>query len=165
MTGFNVGSGLTFGFSFLIASFVIFLVKEQASSAKHLQYMSGCNSYVFWLSALLWDMFNYMLAVVVVLVLLRAFGIMEFLGSYRWIIVLGMMTLYGFAHISQMYLFSYLFKVSSTAFATMVGWNILSSQATLTPVAILMLPQLNLVDVSNALEWVFIIFLPNFAFG
>ena len=119
-TGFNVGSGLTFGFSFLIASFVIFIIKERASNSKHLQYMSGCNSHVFWISSLLWDIINYMLAVIVVILLLWIFGIMEFLGSYRWLITIGLMVLYGFAHISQMYLFSYFFKVSSTGFATMV---------------------------------------------
>ena len=120
MTGFNVGSGLTFGFSFLIASFVIFIIKERSSNSKHLQFMSGCNSHVFWISSLVWDIVNYMFAVIIVLLLLRAFSIMEFLGSYRWLITLGLMVLYGFAHISQMYLFSYLFKVSSTGFATMV---------------------------------------------
>jgi len=120
MTGFNVGSGLTFGFSFLIASFVIFIIKERSSNSKHLQFMSGCNSHVFWISSLVWDIVNYMFAVIIVLLLLRAFSIMEFLGSYRWLITLGLLVLYGFAHISQMYLFSYLFKVSSTGFATMV---------------------------------------------
>jgi hypothetical protein len=30
MTGFNVASGLTFGFSFLIASFAVFLIKVKA---------------------------------------------------------------------------------------------------------------------------------------
>jgi ATP-binding cassette subfamily A (ABC1) protein 3 len=165
MTGYNIGTGLTFGFSFLIASFVIFLIKEKSSSSKHLQYMSGANSYVFWISSLVWDIVNYMLAVAVAMLLLRAFNIMEFLGDDRWVMTLGMFILYGFAHISQMYLFSFLFKVSSTGFAAMVGWNILSSQATLTPVAILTLPQLDLVSIANGLEWLFIIILPNFAFG
>ena len=165
MTGFNVGSGLTFGFSFLIASFVIFLIKEKSSNAKHLQYMSGCNSHIFWISALLWDILNYMVAVAIVMILLKVFQINEFMGANRWLYVFGLLTVYGFAHISQIYLLSYLFKVSATGFATMVGWNILSSQATLTPVAILTLPQLDLVDVSNALEWLFIIIFPNFAFG
>jgi ATP-binding cassette subfamily A (ABC1) protein 3 len=69
-TGFQVGSGLTFGFSFLIASFVIFLIKERTSDAKHLQYMSGCNSYVFWFAAFTWDILNYLIPTVSVVILL-----------------------------------------------------------------------------------------------
>lgn len=71
MAGFNVASGLTFGFSFLIASFAVFIIKERSSDAKHLQYLSGCNSYVFWISALIWDMLNYILSIMLVPILLK----------------------------------------------------------------------------------------------
>jgi ATP-binding cassette subfamily A (ABC1) protein 3 len=69
------------------------------------------------------------------------------------------------AHIPQMYLFSYIFKVSSTGFAALTAFNILTSQATLLPVTILSLPQLGLVDTSVALEWLFLILIPNFSIG
>jgi len=69
-TGFQVGSGLTFGFSFLIASFAIFLIRERVSDAKHLQYMSGCNSNVFWFAAFVWDIINYLIPSIVVVLLL-----------------------------------------------------------------------------------------------
>lgn len=71
MAGFNVASGLTFGFSFLIASFAVFLIKEKSSDSKHLQYLSGCNSYTFWTSALIWDVFNYMVSIALVPILLK----------------------------------------------------------------------------------------------
>jgi len=64
-----------------------------------------------------------------------------------------------------MYLFSYIFKVSSTGFAALTAFNILTSQATLLPVTILSLPQLGLVDTSVALEWLFLIIFPNFSIG
>ena len=70
-TGFNVASGISFGFSFLIASFAIFLIKERASNSKHIQYLSGCNSNVFWISAFLWDMLNYFIPLVFVIILLK----------------------------------------------------------------------------------------------
>nr|QUF59427.1 ATP-binding cassette transporter Abca3-1 [Brachionus angularis] len=165
MAGFNIASGLTFGFSFLIASFAVFLIKEKSSDAKHLQYLSGCNSFVFWISSLIWDIFNYLLSIMFVPILLKIFGIDEFVGGVRWIYVVVLLSMYGFAHIPQMYLFSYFFKVSATGFAALVAWNILSSQVTLTPTQILTLPQLELVDVSKILEWIFIIIFPNFAFG
>ena len=72
-TSFNVASGLTFGFSFLLASFGIFLIKERVSNAKHLQYMSGCNPFMFWTSAFLWDLLNYLIPVAFVIILLKVF--------------------------------------------------------------------------------------------
>ena len=165
MTGFNVASGLTFGFSFLIASFAVFLIKENSSSSKHLQYLSGCSSYIFWISAFIWDMVNYLFTLVFVILLLKLFGITEFVGDTRWVAVLSLLILYGLAHIPQIYLLSYMFSVSATGFAFLVGWNILTSQVTMTPTQILSLPQLQLVDVSNILEWVFLVIFPNFCIG
>lgn len=77
----------------------------------------------------------------------------------------GLLVLYGMAHIPQMYLLSYIFKVSSTGFASLTAWNILTGQATLLPVTILTLPQLGLVDTSVVLEWLFLIIFPNFSIG
>lgn len=71
VTGFNVGSGVSFGFSFLIASFAIFLIKERASNSKHIQYLSGCNSNIFWTSAFTWDMLNYFIPLVLTILILK----------------------------------------------------------------------------------------------
>lgn len=71
VAGFNISTGLTFGLSFLLASFVIFLIKEKANDAKHIQYLSGCNTYIFWTSAFLWDLLNYFISVALVPVFLK----------------------------------------------------------------------------------------------
>lgn len=70
-TGFNIASGTSFGFSFLVASFAIFVIKERVSKSKHIQFLAGCNSSVFWISSFLWDMLNYMITVFFVLVLIK----------------------------------------------------------------------------------------------
>jgi ATP-binding cassette, subfamily A (ABC1), member 3 len=165
MTGFKIATGLTFGFSFLIASFVIFLIKERTSNAKHLQYMSGANSYIFWFSTFTWDVINYLIPVIISIILIAAFGLHEFINDGRVFYVFGIMVLSGLAHITQMYLLSYIFKISATGFAILSTWNILTSQATLTPTQILTLPQLGLVNVSNILEWIFLLIFPNFSMG
>jgi len=74
-SGFNlkilfISLGINFGFSFLISSFAIFLIKERVSGAKHLQYLNGCNSYIFWLSAFIWDFLNYIIPVIFVQLIL-----------------------------------------------------------------------------------------------
>jgi hypothetical protein len=71
LTSFNIASGLAFGFSFLIASFSIILIKERESGSKHLQFMNGCNSGIFWISAFTWDLINYLIPVGFVILLLK----------------------------------------------------------------------------------------------
>lgn len=41
--------------SFVPASFVVFLVTERASKAKHLQFVSGVDPVIYWLSNYVWD--------------------------------------------------------------------------------------------------------------
>lgn len=84
-----------------MASFVIFIIKERVSSSKHLQYMSGANPFIFWTSSFLWDILNYMIPLTVTMILLKAFDIEEFVGEGRWIYILLILILYGFAHIPQ----------------------------------------------------------------
>nr|QNH67858.1 ATP-binding cassette transporter subfamily A member 3 X1 [Brachionus rotundiformis] len=163
--GFNVASGLTFGFSFLIASFAIILIKENTSNSKHIQYMSGCNSSIYWLSSLIWDMLNYLFPCAIVMVILKIFEIKQFINDEKWLYFFLLLFLNGLAHLPQTYLLSYLFKISATGFAIITSWNILSSQVTLTAVNILSSPILDLSDVARLLEWVFLIILPNYAFG
>ena len=63
IVSFLLSSGLTFGLSFLISSFSLFLIKERVSGAKHLQMLNGGNSFIFWLSAFCWDVLNYLIPV------------------------------------------------------------------------------------------------------
>jgi len=47
-----------FALSFVPASFVIFLVEERTSKAKHLQFVSGVKPITFWTAAYTWDLVN-----------------------------------------------------------------------------------------------------------
>ncbi len=42
--------------SFVPASFVVFLVAEKSTKAKHLQFVSGCDPVTYWLANYIWDM-------------------------------------------------------------------------------------------------------------
>jgi hypothetical protein len=44
-----------FALSFVPASFVIFLVEERTSKAKHLQFVSGVKPTTFWIASYSWD--------------------------------------------------------------------------------------------------------------
>ena len=72
--------------------------------------------------------------------------------------------LYGWAIIPLMYLFSFMFRTASTAFVVLTIFNILTGLATLLTVFILSIPQLDLLDVADALKWAFLV-LPNYCLG
>lgn len=45
-----------FAMSFVPASFVLFLIEERVSKAKHLQFVSGMKPLTYWLGNFAWDM-------------------------------------------------------------------------------------------------------------
>lgn len=45
-----------FAMSFVPASFVLYLIQERVTQAKHLQFVSGVSPLVYWMANFLWDM-------------------------------------------------------------------------------------------------------------
>lgn len=45
-----------FAMSFVPASFVLFLIEERVSKAKHLQFVSGVKPILYWVANYTWDM-------------------------------------------------------------------------------------------------------------
>lgn len=48
-----------FAMSFIPASFVLYLIQERATKAKHLQFVSGVSPLVYWLANFFWDMVRF----------------------------------------------------------------------------------------------------------
>lgn len=45
-----------FAMSFVPASFVLYLIQERVTQAKHLQFVSGVSPVIYWMANFLWDM-------------------------------------------------------------------------------------------------------------
>lgn len=45
-----------FAMSFVPASFVVFLIQERVSKAKHMQFISGVQPLLYWVATFTWDM-------------------------------------------------------------------------------------------------------------
>ena len=54
-----------FSMSFIPASFLLYLIRERATQAKHLQFVSGVSPLVYWLANYLWDMVTLLVCVYV----------------------------------------------------------------------------------------------------
>ncbi|XP_005105583.1 ATP-binding cassette sub-family A member 3 [Aplysia californica] len=159
MFGFNVG----FGMAFLASSFVLFLVKERATKAKHIQFVSGVYPANFWLSTVCWDLVNYIIPCIVIVICFFIFSIEPYTEDLHWLDILLMFFLYGWSMLPYMYLFSFAFTVPSTAYVWITMFNILTGVTTMLVVVILSIPQIGLEDVSVILEWTFMVLFPNFS--
>ncbi|XP_053391292.1 phospholipid-transporting ATPase ABCA3-like [Mercenaria mercenaria] len=164
-TGFTVAFNIVFGMAFLASSFTLFLIKERATKAKHLQFSSGVNMFSFWPATFCWDLINYLIPAICLLLTLRAFSVDAFVADYNLAHIALLLVLYGIATLPFMYLWSFLFTVPSTGYVWITMFNILSGVATILAVGILRIPQLNLEDLSKVLEWVFLVILPNYCLG
>lgn len=78
--------------------------------------------------------------------------------------VMLLLLLYGWAIIPLMYIFSFAFQNASTAFTRMTIFNNVSSMTMMIVVSVLMIPQLDLIDVSRTLKWTFMMF-PSYCLG
>ena len=69
--------------AFLASSFVVFLVQEKASKAKHLQLVSGVSPFVYWSASFAWDMINYLIPVVLIIIIFAAFDVPAYSGKLQ----------------------------------------------------------------------------------
>jgi len=122
--GFQVAFNIAFGMSFLSASFVVFLIKERVTKSKHLQFVSGVKFPIFWGACFLFDVLNYILPCLGLMLLLVGFRTESFYAVDVQFYVFILFCFYGYAVIPLMYLFSFAFSIPSSGFTRMVLFNL-----------------------------------------
>eukprot|EP00122_Pirum_gemmata_P012651 Pgem_evm1s11768 len=169
-TGYLMAFLMLLGISFLTSSFVIFLVNERKSGAKHIQFVSGVQPKLYWLTNYCWDFVNYLVPIFVILILFAAFQQHAYVDDNRLGIVFLLLVLYFFATMPLIYLSSFIFDVPATAFSVTAVINILIGLFTLLIVDLFRNiagtddGDAYLFGTSMALVRVFYIF-PNFSFA
>jgi ATP-binding cassette subfamily A (ABC1) protein 3 len=73
--GFIISWNVSFGMSFMIGTFVVFIIKERATKSKHVQFVSGVQIGNFWISTFVWDLFNYLIPCTLLLFVFLAFDV------------------------------------------------------------------------------------------
>ena len=116
---FLIALFMLLAFSFLAASFGMFLVTERVSLAKHVQFVSGVNAFVYWTGSFAWDLCNITVSNIVIIVVVAAFNDPAYTDDGRLGAIFLALELFGFAVLPFVYLLTFLFKSSSTAFALM----------------------------------------------
>ncbi|XP_040297886.1 ATP-binding cassette sub-family A member 3 [Bufo bufo] len=162
--GFTIAINLLYGMASLASTFSLLLVGERAVKSKHVQFVSGASSFSYWLSALTWDLLNFLIPCALMLVVFYAFGVRAYIDDHHLADVMLIFLLYGWASIPLMYLFSFLFTSPATAYVRLSIFNILSGTATFLCVTIMSIPALGLVELSHTLDLIFLV-LPNYCLG
>uniref|UniRef100_A0A7M4E189 ATP binding cassette subfamily A member 3 n=1 Tax=Crocodylus porosus TaxID=8502 RepID=A0A7M4E189_CROPO len=140
LTGFAIAINLLYGMASLASTFALLFVSERAIKAKHVQFVSGVYMVNFWLSALLWDLINFLIPCVLMLV---TFDVQAFTQDNHLVDVMLIFLLYGWAIIPLMYLLSFFFSVAATAYTCLTIFNILSGTATFLAVTIMSIPDIS----------------------
>lgn len=159
-TGLNLGIFMTFSSGFLMASFALFVLVERVCKAKHVQFVSGVNIYIFWGSSYLWDWLSMIVPGIGLIIILAAFNIDAYNGQYG--LVFGVFMMFTFAAIPFVYCISYLFSTPSGAYATISIVFVLLGLGGL--IAVFVTTILDETELANIFRYVFLI-IPNYAFG
>lgn len=164
-TDLTVGIMVIIALSFVPASFVLFVIQERTSKAKHLQMVSGVTNAEYWLGNFVWDMFNYVMPALICLVIFLAFDLPAYTGR-NFGAVVALLLLYGWGITPLMYAASFLFDVPSTGYVTLICLNLfVGLTSTLATFVLELFPdEQNLLDIAAILRWAFLLF-PNYCLG
>ncbi|XP_056103062.1 phospholipid-transporting ATPase ABCA1 isoform X2 [Rhinichthys klamathensis goyatoka] len=113
-----------FAMSFIPASFVLFLIQERVSKSKHLQFVSGVNPTIYWLANFAWDMCNYVVPCIIVIIIFLCFQQKSYVSPPNLPALILLLFLYGWSITPMMYPASFLFSVPSTAYVVLTCINL-----------------------------------------
>lgn len=104
----------------LSASFSVFLVWERASNSKHLQMVGGVNRWLFWGSALTWDLANFLLPVALLVAVFAAFNEASFRGE-SLLVIFVLLLAFGLSAIPLAYALHWPFSNEMNCLAAQMG--------------------------------------------
>ncbi|CAM1313391.1 ABCA3 (predicted) [Pycnogonum litorale] len=161
---YQLAQFIIMGICFLAASFIVFLVKERSTKAKHLQVVSGVNLITFWLTTFVWDFINFIVPSIITVLMFVAFKTDGFDQPIMQGQLILLMVLTGIAILPMVYALSFFFDVAAKAYARVCLFMVLVGIATLLTVVILEIPQIGKEDLAKTLDWIFSL-LPMYCLG
>ncbi|XP_054649053.1 phospholipid-transporting ATPase ABCA1-like [Dunckerocampus dactyliophorus] len=114
-----------FAMSFVPASFVVFLIQERVSKAKHMHFISGVHPFLYWSANFIWDMCNYVVPATLVILIFVCFQQKAYVSSTNLPVLALLLLLYGWSITPLMYPASFVFNIPSTAYVVLTSVNIL----------------------------------------
>uniref|UniRef100_A0A8V1AE68 P-type phospholipid transporter n=2 Tax=Gallus gallus TaxID=9031 RepID=A0A8V1AE68_CHICK len=154
-----------FAMSFIPASFVLFLIEERVSKAKHLQFISGMKPVTYWLGNFAWDMCNYLVPALLVVLIFLCFQQKSYVSSANLPALVLLLLLYGWSITPLMYPASFLFSIPSTAYVALTCVNLfIGINGSVATFVLELFVDKKLNNINRILKKVFLIF-PHFCLG
>ncbi|XP_069482200.1 phospholipid-transporting ATPase ABCA1-like isoform X2 [Ambystoma mexicanum] len=154
-----------FAMSFIPASFVLFLIQERVTKAKHLQFVSGVNPAIYWLANFSWDMCNYLVPCIIVIVLFLCFQQQAYVSAANLPVLILLLILYGWSITPLMYPASFLFSIPSTAYVVLTCINLfIGINGSVATFVLEMFKDENLNNINEILKKILLVF-PHFCLG
>ncbi|XP_014907105.1 ATP-binding cassette sub-family A member 1-like isoform X3 [Poecilia latipinna] len=154
-----------FAMSFVPASFVVFLIQERVTKAKHMQFISGVQPLLYWLANFIWDMCNYVVPATLVIIIFVCFQQEAYVSSTNLPVLALLLLLYGWSITPLMYPASFFFKIPSTAYVVLTSVNILIGiNGSVSTFVLELFGSNEIGGINDILKNVFLIF-PHFCLG
>ncbi|XP_030640902.1 phospholipid-transporting ATPase ABCA1 [Chanos chanos] len=154
-----------FAMSFVPASFVLFLIEERVSKAKHLQFVSGVKPYLYWTANYIWDMLNYAVPAIMVILIFISFQQQSYVSETNLPALVLLLLFYGWSITPLMYPASFVFTVPSTAYVVLTSINLfIGINGSIATFVLELFVDEYLNEVNRILKKVFLIF-PHFCLG
>lgn len=118
--GFMLAVFISFAMSFVSSFYIIFYIRERASKAKLMQFVSGLGVSTFWLTSIIFDLINYIVNAAIVIAIIFAFQMDGWKTMDDGLIPLCISLLaFGPSMLAMIYLLSHLFSIPSSGFMRM----------------------------------------------
>ncbi|XP_036439062.1 phospholipid-transporting ATPase ABCA1-like isoform X2 [Colossoma macropomum] len=154
-----------FAMSFIPASFVLFLIQERVSKAKHLQFVSGVNPAGYWVANFTWDMCNYIVPCIIVIVIFLCFQQKAYVSPPNLPALILLLVLYGWSITPMMYPASFFFSVPSTAYVVLTCINLfIGINGSVATFVMELFDDPNITRINDIVKQVLLIF-PHFCLG
>uniref|UniRef100_H3AJR4 P-type phospholipid transporter n=1 Tax=Latimeria chalumnae TaxID=7897 RepID=H3AJR4_LATCH len=154
-----------FAMSFVPASFVVFLIQERVSKAKHMQFISGVKPLIYWLANFTWDMCNYVVTATIVIIIFICFQQKSYVSSSNLPVLALLLLLYGWSITPLMYPASFVFKIPSTAYVILTSVNLfIGINGSVATFVLELFTDNELNSINEILKSVFLVF-PHFCLG
>ncbi|XP_077331315.1 phospholipid-transporting ATPase ABCA1 isoform X4 [Lithobates pipiens] len=154
-----------FAMSFVPASFVVFLIQERVSKAKHMQCISGVKPVIYWLANFVWDMCNYIVPATLVIIIFVCFQQDSYVSSSNLPVLALLLLLYGWSITPLMYPASFVFNIPSTAYVVLTSVNLfIGINGSVATFVLELFTNNKLNNINDILKSVLLIF-PHFCLG
>jgi ATP-binding cassette subfamily A (ABC1) protein 3 len=160
--GFQLSFNVGFAMAFVASFFVIAYIKERVTKAKLLQFVSGINVLMYWITAFMWDYLIIILISLLMTITIGAFqedgySTFEQLGRIYFVLIM-----FGFAVLPFIYIAAFFFHAPASGFTKMSIIFIFLGVAMYTVVFSMRFEGFNLRHIADTLTWIFLA-IPHFS--